>query len=567
MKRYGYVERDGYPVAAWIWGHRLRQGQDWIEYLLEFLNVLAGFGYELGQGIKEGVRAPSAKEDYIRFTRLGLRRFVFYDEREKTRHPFDDHARRLLDDDLKTKVAPSNSDDSQEPLNLARLLLRAFSAVEAHRSWYAKSFFPAHHNLLLWEALRKGATKYRSRSVPPGMSAQQLDAEIAFDARNFFARGGEMYYLILSAGTENKPDLRREIAQRLQTLLLDHNVALGRLAELIDRIWQERGGNKEDLADGESIYQKTGRLGWLPDPDCPFYATIAEDAANLLRSNLDALETLDLLAHLIGFHLTLYIYHRAHPNSTAQAHADGTCLESCRPALLIDALEGSDGGVVRNVSATLFRQQEASILETGKSYVGTRVTTWLQELKGSDDFAHHISSEANVRFNLSGLRKATRQTYERGLDDLLEKLSQGQLDRDAFAERYGDLLTELLMGDFRKNFLGVHRKLAKAVGFVAPRQGPGARFVIGDNLLKALTLANLPPATEMPYHDFLALFYKRYGLVVGSEEARSSGLSDRQRINLEYYDRLRLALLEKMKHAGLAVEYSDATAMAANPSQ
>jgi hypothetical protein len=74
-------------------------------------------------------------------------------------------------------------------------------------------------------------------------------------------------------------------------------------------------------------------------------------------------------------------------------------------------------------------------------------------------------------------------------------------------------------------------------------------------------LANLPPGSGMTYDEFLARLYERYGLVVGPEEVRQSSLLDRRWINAEYYDRDKAALLEKMKHAGLAVEYSDATAV------
>jgi len=210
MERYGHVEREGYPLAAWIWGHRLRIGQHWMEYLLEFLNVLAGFGYELGQGVDGAPR-----QEYIRFTRLGLRRFVFYDEREKTRHPFDDKARDDLLVALQQQVVTANG-DGQAGLDLARSLLRAFSAIEEQRSWFAKSLFPAHHNFLFWEALRKGATKYKEHREAEDTPRQMLDADIAFDARNFFARGGELYYLILSAGTASDPDRRWRIAARLR---------------------------------------------------------------------------------------------------------------------------------------------------------------------------------------------------------------------------------------------------------------------------------------------------------------------------------------------------------------
>ena len=195
MERYGYLEdhREGYPVAAWIWGHRLRLGQHWMEYLLEFLNVLAGFEYQLGQGISTG--EPSDKLAYTRFTRLGLRRFVFYDDWEKTRHPFDDAARKRLEAALR-QLCDGNIKSDEDPLTLARSLLRAFSAVEESRSWFAKSLFPAHHNLLFWEGLRKKATKYEERRPADGLPPHQLDADISFDDRNFFARGGEVYYLI-----------------------------------------------------------------------------------------------------------------------------------------------------------------------------------------------------------------------------------------------------------------------------------------------------------------------------------------------------------------------------------
>jgi len=553
MKRYGHIDRDGYPLAAWIWGHRLRIGQHWMEYLLEFLNVLAGFDYELGQGI-EG----AAKQEYTRFTRLGLRRFVFYDEREKTRHPYDEAAREQLLAALEQQI-DTHDGDAQSGLELARSLLRAFSAVEEQRSWFAKSLFPAHHNFLFWEALRKGATKYKGRSVPAGTPPQMLDADIAFDVRNFFARGGELYYLMLSAGTEHDLGRRQRIAERLRSLLNEHNQALGLLAQIIDQAWQTGPAS-------DNGHDKTGRLGWLPDPECPLYVLIAEDVDAFLQTDLDPLETLDMLAHLIGFHLTLYIYHRAHPQAAAARHADGSCWKACRPALLIDAMEGADGGVIRGVSAALFREQEARIVQRGRDYVRQQVEAWADGV-ADGDLASRLDSEARAYFNLGALHGRSLNPFTHRVDTLLAQFNNGSLDRDAFLAGYAEALTDLLLRDFRKNFLGVHRKLAKSVGFVAPRKGPSARFVLGDNLLKALTLANTSSEFGMTYDEFLARLYERYGLVIGPVEAREAGLLERQRINVEYYHRNRLALLEKMKHAGLAVEYSDATAMVGGKAQ
>jgi len=553
MERYGYLEgqREGYPVAAWIWGHRLRVGQHWMEYLLEFLNVLAGFDYELGQGVNTG--GQSAKLAYTRFTRLGLRRFVFYDDWEKTRHPFDDSARERLEQALRQQCAGNgNADD--DPLTLARSLLRAFSAVEENRSWFAKSLFPAHHNLLFWEGLRKGATKFQGRAVAENAPPYFLDAEIAFDARNFFARGGEIYYLILSAGTQNAPALRQTIAERLRALLAERNAALGVLAEIIDRAWQQQAGQHSTPQD------KTGRLGWIPDPNCALYAMIAEDVVTLLQADLDPLETLDLLAHLVGFHLTLYIYHRAHPEATPARHSDGSCCEHCRPCLPVDALEGADGGVVHAISTAAFREQEARIVRQAEAYARAQVTAWLDAVPDDADPYPVLDSEARAYFDLTRLSKASRDAFAGRVNALIRRLGAAP-DRAALAEGYTAALIEVLMQDFDKNFKGVHRKLAKAVGLVAPRKGSNARFVLGDNLLKVLTLANLPPGSGLTYDEFLERLYRRYGLVVAVREARESGLLERQRVNGEYFDRNRAALLEKMKHAGLATEYSDATAV------
>jgi hypothetical protein len=552
MERYGYLEeqREGYPIAAWIWGHRLRVGQHWMEYLLEFLNVLAGFDYALGQGINTGETAD--RLDYIRFTRLGLRRFVFYDDWEKTRHPFDDAARKRLDEELR-KLCDGNTGPDDDPLTLARALLRSLSAVEESRSWFAKSLFPAHENLLFWEGLRKGATKFVGRRSADGLSPHQLDEGIAFDARNFFARGGEIYYLILSAGTRNDPVQRQVITDRLRTLLTQPNAALGELAAIIDRAWQQQVGQRGDS-------HPTGRLGWIPDPDCPLYVLIAEDVATFLQAKLDPLETLDLLAHLIGFHLTLYIYHRAHPTALSARHNDGRCLEACRPCLPIDALEGADGGVVRAIAMAAFREQEANIVRQAEAYIRTQVTAWVQALPANAAPYRTLDSEARAHFDLSRLSRASQNAFARRVDALIRRLGPDP-DRDALAEGYAEALIEVLQQDFDKNFKGVHRKLAKAVGLAAPRKGPGARFVLGDNLLKALTLANIPPGSGMTHDEFLQRLYRRYGLVVGVREAREAGLLERQRVNGEYFERNRAALLDKMKHAGLATEYSDATAV------
>ena len=178
-----------------------------------------------------------------------------------------------------------------------------------------------------------------------------------------------------------------------------------------------------------------------------------------------------------------------------------------------------------------------------------------------ESFSPQGYSTPRIRVHDSNPQLKLRDAHIIRWSPLFTIKSDGSLDKDAFIAGYAEALTDLLLRDFRKNFLGAHRKLAKSVGFVAPRKGPGARFVLSDNLLKALTLANVSSDSGMTYDEFLARLHERYGLVVGPIEAREAGLLERRRINVEYYDRNRTALLDKMKHSGLAVEYSDATAV------
>ena len=548
MVQYGYQDIKGdeeFPLASWVWGHRLRDGQDWIEYLLEFLNVLAGFEYQLGQGINTPPGTRSGRASYTIFKRMGLRRFAFYDDKEKTKHPLDDQARERLIHELRTRLEPQ----TDEVIDHLYSLLRSFSALERTRSWYAKSLFPAHHNLLMWESLRKGATRRRADAEAQADSPAAYDKDISFTQRNFFARGGEVYYLILSAGTERHPERRDFIERRLRTLLTVSYETLGKLASVIEESWQ--------AVTGESPTKGDGKLGWILDPACNLYERFAEDVEMLLRKELDALELLYLLSSLICFHITVYVYVRAHPRATSAVLNNGVGLDLCRPTLPVDNLQGADGGVLRKVSATQFKLQEYRIEQKAKQYIHERVKGWAEE-PTSTPLHRHLDSRVTQHFNLGAKMKSA---LEKSVTPLQQRYQEGDLSSEDFLNGYAEGLYEALAQDFRSHFLPIHRALAKAIGFVSPKTGTNARFTLSDDLLKALTLANVDTGRPLTFDQFLERLYDRYGLVVGPEAAHASGLYDRQPINVEYYLQNQAAFLDKLKASGFAVEYSDATAM------
>lgn len=554
---YGnFEEEDGYPLADRIYGHRLFDGQGWMEYLLEFLNVLVGFGYLLGQGTS----AEGGARGYKRHARYGLRRFVFYGENEKARDPRDDAALRRLRDALERTVVGENG-GAGSPLDIAQELLRSYSAVEASRSWFAKSLFPAHESLLFWEARRKGVTVWRDREVGEEMQSAELDKDIELGTRNFFARGGEVYYLILSAGSRREPDRRRFIQDRLKVLLTESNATIGRLASLVDDTWlQMRREPDGEARDGEER-GADAKLGWIPDPDCVLYRAITRDVETLLRAELDPLESLDLLAHLTCFHLLVYIYYRT--NLVGENGDGGSELNLGRLMLLVDCLEGRQA-TLRQASAARYKEHEQLQIRRARRYVRGRITEWATERANDENYVEHLKKKADSYFNVKALRKARRENHDKLVERLKHKLERGELTREEYAERYADGVEDLLLDRFLDRFVPIHRKLARSIGFISPYQGPSQRYVLGDNLLKALVLANVPPGESQEFADFLELLYRRYGIVVDQRAARDSGLYDRRPVNAEYYEDNGAALKHKLKTTSLLEEYSDATAMVVN---
>lgn len=556
--RYGYLNNIGnerHALAARIWGHRLRTGQHWMEYMLEFLSVVSGFEYELGQGLSARAGEEGYRVAYRIPKRLGLRRFVFYDGREKTPDPRDKRAADEVVKRLRARL-PNDQQTSEELLGQLRSLLRSFSAIEDSRSWYAKSLFPVHEEFLLWEALRKGSTKFQYTGRAEELTVAELDKGVEFFARNFFARGGELYYLLISAGTEGDPDRRGRIAAGLRRLLTERNQTLGDFAKIINGAWSE-------LVAGEGDQTIKGEIGWILDPDCALYRQFAEDLDIFLDNRLDSLECLELLAHLISFHIVCYIYHRAHPASAPEGHASGSCLEACRPQMLVDLLGDEEGGVIRERSAALLRRHEAWQIERVRELIGEQVRAWAAEQPDDGGLLSYLQQESERYFGRA--RTRAQEAYKERIAQLSARMAQGGLAREDVIRGYADVVFNALSPDFRQNFLAVHGRLGRAVGLIAPRKGPRPRFALGDTLLKTLVTANLRPGETLSFGVMLERLHERYGIVVGPGEARAAGLIERLRINEEYYARNRDALLARMRRAGLVAQYSDATALVRRP--
>ncbi|OAX50850.1 hypothetical protein gpAD87_21835 [Paenibacillus sp. AD87] len=80
-----------------------------------------------------------------------------------------------------------------------------------------------------------------------------------------------------------------------------------------------------------------------------------------------------------------------------------------------------------------------------------------------------------------------------------------------------------------------------------------------------LVFTKVKPGEKMEYNDFLNVLYQDYGIVIGESEAKVSGQYEKSRLNIRYFQDNEKALREKLRHNGLLIEFSDATAMIQNP--
>jgi len=578
-QRYGRHpnKKEVYPVADWIYGHRLIINQHWMEYLLEFLNVFVGYDCKLGRGIDMGINPPIADaEGYKVISRFGLRRFVFYDDRNKVGDVRDRKALEELEKALKAGVITQGtslgnysnlSGQSGRGLETVRSLLRNFTAIRESRSWYACSLIPVHKNFLFFEARRPSLPK--SAPEIDLSKIKDLDQGISQTDRNFYARGGEIYYLMLSAGTENDPVKRDFIGKRLDDLL-SQNEDLGQLAEIIDTQWTNYKANQSQGKDSKPTKID---LGWIANQDCPAYQLAAEDLACFLQSAMDQSAAIELLAHLIGFHMVQMIYWRTNE----------TLGNSGLPLIPVDCSSSPNRRAFHHLSASQLKANQEAQIQAVYAYTKQLIQEWFPKAKGRaensfDSSGGHVLDELNENlwkhFNITQLQKDSKGEYEALIKQLrtsAQSATLGSSDSESDQRMIEEISTNLakyFLSRYRKSFLGVHRKIGQGIGLIRPRFGRGQRYILSPVLQKALVIANVEPKGtgqgRLFFDDFVARLYERYGLVIGPVEARKAALFELRDIDHQYYkDNLR-EFRKQLKNAGLLSEYSDATAVVIN---
>jgi len=400
-------------------------------------------------------------------------------------------------------------------------LFVGFQGAGANRTWCAQSFLPLARELIagesIWQETKAG-----------GKVASWSDARTYFSHNQqiFLARGGELLYLQLcnalrqDASTieqwvnalevrslnsrESEPsDLYSELTQGLESVLLSCPETVGKLAEFLDTGLDAETAQKTDFDSHNE--RRFATCGWCPEECWPEGYLFAVEISRLCHATIDPIERLELLEIACAMQVLRSL-----------------CSQAARYTT---------------------RSAEATAAAGPLGYV------WVI----SDPAGKHTAVKQISRRNVNAVQ---RLIYD-ALRDPRIKDFYASFDQDEVEKVYAD--ADRRYG--HKLFLTV----AKRLGFITPRRGAGARFVLNDRLLRYLVLSTIRPGERVTYDSFKKLLFAHHGLAVDDQAIGQSCLwSGTSRLttlggNADEW------LLQMLDASGVLIRLSDACSLVTNP--
>jgi hypothetical protein len=510
------VEEFSTQLSAQIWGHRFKDGQKGPEYVLEFLNVLKGTNYDF------------AASNYSRVRSTGLRQFIFEGDKEGAKTG-------VVSLTTEQKESLYELVENKDELNVIRDFFRNLeipltdgTGKQANRSWYAKTLYPLHESLLFFELRTHNKGNEKSYSFE----------------RNFFARGGELYFLMLSYGTENNLELREKIQDRLKALLGKNKAIENIVSKISSRLNDERGS---DLYPLKKEAESNREYPMLPVTDDVIYSEFAEEFYNLISLNIDIYELFELMTSLITFQLGRYMLKRAQLNANDKMTLFFDCLDAqVGPIQKLSARSFSDNELlIKNKFEDFFRQTFNEKIPS-EEFVNQNLEGW--------------HAEPELLIELLGLSRLSKVRKNK-----VAKVIQKCDSYDKVMNHLFNVVKDIVSDQLKKHQLSIVRGLTRDGGYGGYRRGSKYRYFMSDTYIQALVYANLEPGKQMEFHAFLEKVYLKYGFIIGELQAKEDGIYEKSKLNVSYFQRNEYALREKLRHNGLLIEYSDATAMIRNP--
>ncbi|MFC5772831.1 hypothetical protein [Ectobacillus antri] len=508
-------------LSSKIWGHRFMAGQRGPEYVLEFLNVLSGTSYRFNESKYKRNKAIQLRQFIFEGSKQGAsRESVIVDPTKK------ENLYRVLGGDYQGDLGKEKAEVIREFFRNLEVPIVNHSGKLADRSWYAKTLYPLHESLLFFEVRVKGTS-------------------VGIE-RNFFARGGELYYLMISYGTKNNLHRRNFIENRFQDLLTK-NVSIEKIIKTIKTTLKDEETNDFGYLQADGSDRNKDELPTLPVEEHPLFEDFSAELEQLLTLEVDVYEMFNLLTSLVCFQLLRYMYDRAKNGLNDE------------PIMFFDCLDGQNSQI-QKLSSKTFTRNDLLIKEKFEEFF-------------KEEFSRQMESKEYVQKKLSVWKNDSNEFFTYMGLNRLHGSTKAAINRTLIkCENYEDVMTNLfkavkvvISDQLKRHQLSIVKVLVRDGGIGNYKTGSKYRYVLSDNLLKNLVFVNVKPGEAMEFSSFLDVLLTRYGIVIGEKQAKESKLYETSSLNISYFQKNELALREKLRSNGLLVEYSDATAMIRNP--
>jgi hypothetical protein len=490
-----------------IWGHRFYDDQTPWLVVLEFLNVVT---CRSGQGAAFQESFSSEDHEIVRYdmSRLSPVRFLVFN------NPY-----------LQQILQTATSDAERWRAWLGRVQGKLQSQQDFA---YLKERFDSFNELCRVVEFFQGTAvelhtnkRWTSRFLfPYGPNALYADLDgkgqgLGSNDRRFFARGGELLYLML-----NRSGRGQELSDRIQEVLLNPE---NRWNRLVRALLPPQYDSQHDLI-------RDIEVGYLPYAHHRIYKQLAEDWLALLDLDVPSEALFDPLVRTTGLNLLLYLLEAGHAVAGERSEA----------RIVLEIASPSRGDVF-DLSKENYEANRDLPTRTLAAYLDRAL-----EDPGWDEASRQRDAgAAAVRF----LRERFHWNPSRDFRSPASPEKAYQAMREDAEKRH------------HQHFSKVLPVWSRQIGLSLARRRIGTWYAPNDAFLKALVLANVPTLEE--FRIFLRRLYERYKIVVGPAEAeRAYGALP---TDFQEYAANATRLEMRLRALGLLDRLSDDCAYVRNP--
>ncbi|NBB80977.1 MAG: hypothetical protein GVY36_16280 [Verrucomicrobia bacterium] len=442
-----------------IWGHRFYNDQTpWLVFL-EFLSVFRSRD-QVQHGLAE-IRNEGAHEQFTYDTPrlIPLRELIFsnphiqhIDASEKLDGEKWDAWLKQFESDQSFAFLRDRCGEFSELARIVELFQN--TAVEPHRQrrWTSRFLFPYGPYCL-----------YADLPNNPKSSPD----------RRFFARGGELLYLMLSRSGEGP-----EIAKLIGEKILRSDNSWNRVAKALLP--------DDHRIDANSV---TGGIGYLPFAQRDEYKELAKTWRQLLSLDLPGNAVIDPLVRLSALHMLIYMLRRSIEETGDQGE----------PRFVLE--------IPAPKKTTLF-EISAENLRANRMLTNRAVRAYIDSAKNDPDWEEALQKRAPA----DAVREYLTERFQWDPED-------GPASGDP--ETIFNALRSYAEKRHSQHVSKVHLEWMRQIGLAVSRRGVGTWYAPNDSLIKALVMCTVDGERE-EYHRFLAKLYDRFRIVIAAPEAEKA---------------------------------------------